>query len=106
MTLPIVAQAPTSTPITPEVGRQAELHRVATEFEAILVRQLLHGSGVAQGAEGYADMAVDALAGGLTRSGGLGLARQLEDALARQLREIAPEGTQLASSPEDPGRTR
>jgi Rod binding domain-containing protein len=108
MTLPVGTLPTLTQGVTPgaaPAGQEA-LHRVATEFEAILVRQLLQGSGVAHGAEGYADMAVDALAGGLTRTGGLGLARQLERALARELREIVPAGGDSPSSVAEGDRTQ
>ncbi len=44
---------------------------------------------------GYADMAVDALATGVEKAGGLGLARRLEETLSHSLsriREGGPEG--------------
>jgi Rod binding domain-containing protein len=62
----------------------SDLHRVAKEFEAIMVHELLQAANVAGGGQGsYKGMAVDAFANGISQAGGLGLARQLEDALAR-----------------------
>lgn len=85
---------------TPSALRQAEeakpaaaaaraetgaLGRVAREFEQILVRQLVSAAklGGKKGEVGYGAMVGDALAGAITASGGLGLARCLEQALAR-----------------------
>jgi Rod binding domain-containing protein len=62
------------------------LHTVAQEFESMLLRQMLtaaHMGGSHGKEDAYSGMAVDALASGVERSGGLGLARQLEDAVAR-----------------------
>lgn len=65
--------------------RSAKLHHAAHEFESMLVKQLLKaakmgGTGTDK-SSGYADMAVDALANGIEKGGGLGLARRIEDAL-------------------------
>ena len=60
------------------------LHKVAKEFETMLVHQLLDAAKIAgegQGA-GYGSMAVDALANGVSQAGGLGIAQQIETALA------------------------
>src|SRR3954463_9426913 len=65
-------------------AKAANLHKAASEFESMLVRQLLtaaHMGGNKQDA--YSGMAVDALASGIERGGGLGLTRQIEDAIAR-----------------------
>ena len=58
----------------------------------MLLRQLLHTSKMGGSAGGYADMAVDALATGISEAGGIGLTRQLEAVLAGQLstREADP----------------
>jgi Rod binding domain-containing protein len=67
--------------------RADKIRHAATEFETILVKQLLKaaklgGPGGDEKANGYADMAVDALASGIEQGGGLGLARRLEEALS------------------------
>lgn len=63
----------------------SDLHRVASEFEAMLLRQLLHTAKMGNGAGSYGEMAVDALASGISDAGGIGLTRQLEAVLAGQL---------------------
>jgi Rod binding domain-containing protein len=66
-------------------AKTAKLEKAAGEFEQIFVKQLLKEAKVG-GAEkeggGYGDMAVDALASGVQKGGGLGLAKQIEAALA------------------------
>jgi Rod binding domain-containing protein len=68
----------------PKDARTAKLEKAAGEFEQIFVKQLLKeakvGGSEKQG--GYGDMAVDALASGVQKGGGLGLAKQIEAALA------------------------
>jgi Rod binding domain-containing protein len=60
-----------------------KLHTAAREFESILVKQLLSAAKVGgQNPSGYADMAVDALATGVEKAGGLGLARKIEETLS------------------------
>lgn len=76
-------------------GVQSDLHRVASEFEAMLLRQLLHTSKMGGGGS-YGDMAVDALATGISDAGGIGLTRQLESVLAGQM------GAQAGAHPAAP----
>jgi Rod binding domain-containing protein len=66
----------------------ASLHQMAKEFETMLVHQLLDAAKVggdanASGTSAYRGMAVDAFANGVSQAGGLGLAKQIEDALTR-----------------------
>jgi Rod binding domain-containing protein len=61
---------------------------MAKEFETMLVHQLLDaakvgGEGASGGTSAYRGMTVDALANGVSQAGGLGLAKQIEDALTR-----------------------
>lgn len=65
-------------------ARTAKLEKAAGEFEQIFVKQLLKEAkvGGSQKEGGYGDMAVDALASGVQKGGGLGLAKQIEAALA------------------------
>lgn len=72
-------------PAPTAASRPSDLHRVATEFEAMLLRQLLSASKMGSGAGGYSDMAVDALANGINQAGGVGLAQQIERVLQGQL---------------------
>jgi Rod binding domain-containing protein len=67
--------------------RAEKVQHAAAEFESILVKQLLKaaklgGSGGDEKANGYADMAVDALASAIEQGGGLGLARRIQDAIS------------------------
>jgi Rod binding domain-containing protein len=56
------------------------IHKAAQEFEGVLLRQLLEASkiGGGQKAGQYGSMAVDALADGITKAGGLGLVSVIE----------------------------
>ncbi len=64
---------------------RANLHKVAEEFETLMVHQLLEAAklGGEEKDSGYKGMVVDAAASGISKGGGLGLARQIEEALAR-----------------------
>jgi Rod binding domain-containing protein len=73
----------------------AKLKAAADQFEAVFVRQLLKASrfGEDMGEAGYGGMALEALADGVTKQGGLGLARAIEDALrGSSMRERAKRG--------------
>jgi len=73
----------------------AKLKSAAEQFEAVFVRQLLKASrfGEDMGEAGYGGMALEALADGVTKQGGLGLARAIEDTLrAAATREPAKRG--------------
>jgi Rod binding domain-containing protein len=66
----------------------SNLHKMAKEFETLLVHQLLDAAKVggetkSGGSSAYQGMAVDAFANGVSQAGGLGLAKQIEDALTR-----------------------
>jgi Rod binding domain-containing protein len=68
-------------------ARAEKIRHAANEFEEILVKQLLKAAKLGnpngdEKANGYADMAVDALASGIEHGGGLGLARRIEQALS------------------------
>jgi Rod binding domain-containing protein len=69
----------------PESSEAAKLHSAATQFEAVFVRQLLKAAkfGEEMGSSGYGGMALEALADGVTRQGGLGLAKAIEDTLRK-----------------------
>jgi len=86
-----------STPIAPVTAqplltdasaRKAEkLHEATRDFESLLIKQLLSAAKVGGDSKGsgYADMAVDALATGIEKGGGLGLARRIEETIAHSL---------------------
>ncbi len=88
---------------TPTDPRIAKLKTAATEFESLLVKQLLKaaklgGSGGDEKSNGYGDMAVDALATAVERGGGLGLASRIEQAVGGAAhRTLAPALTHSAS---------
>jgi Rod binding domain-containing protein len=65
-------------------ARTEKLEKAAGEFESLFVKQLLKEAKIGGDPKsgGYADMAVDALATGIQRGGGLGLAKRIEQALA------------------------
>lgn len=85
----------------PKDPRTAKLERAAGEFEQIFVKQLLKEAklGGAQKEGGYGDMAVDALASGVQKGGGLGLAKQIEAALAAHHQTPSTGGTTNPVSP-------
>lgn len=90
MTITAIGPTPTAQGAAPVQGPDPKtdhkIREVAREFEAMLVRQMLTAAGVGgKDKEGaYAGMEVDALANGVTRGRGLGLAQQIADALARE----------------------
>lgn len=78
--------APVASPALPaadaDTRRTEKLKQAAHDFESLLVKQFLKASKVGGDAKGgYGDMAVDALADGIERAGGLGLAQRIQDAL-------------------------
>lgn len=86
--------------------RADKLRHAASEFEGILVKQLLKAAKLGspngeEKANGYADMAVDALASGIERAGGLGLARRIEESLSRSHPDLSSLGavTHTAAAP-------
>jgi len=74
-------------------GVPRDVQQMAREFESMLLRQLLNATTMGQEHGGYGDMAVSSLADGISRTGGIGLAQQIERALSRQL----PPSTQAPS---------
>lgn len=81
-------KGPTSTAAVSE-GSATEKKKAADAakgFEEIFLRQLL--SAVKTGKQsGYGGMATEALASGLSRAGGIGLAEQIEKSLAAALKK-------------------
>ncbi len=70
--------------------------RVAKDFEAVFIHQILqssHALGMNDGT-GYAGMALDALATGISEGGGLGLAQSIQRVLdqAQAAEKISPKG--------------
>jgi len=67
------------TAVPPE--KAPALQHATREFEAIFIRQMLQSAHIMGKTENaYAGIATDALATTLTESGGIGLARKLEEA--------------------------
>jgi Rod binding domain-containing protein len=65
----------------------------AGEFEACLLRQMFQSAkfGGDKSEHGYGSMIVDAMATGVVQGGGLGLAKALQDSLAKQLhQQVSP----------------
>lgn len=63
--------------------RTRKVQSAARDFETILVKQLLAAAKMGgDGKGGYGDMAVDALADGIEKGGGLGLTDQIARALS------------------------
>ena len=60
---------------SPAAKKQAQIAKVAKEFEAVLVRQVLTAAKAAgsDSSSQYGGMAIDALADGIMKGGGLGL---------------------------------
>lgn len=87
------AQAPEAKADAEDARREAELRGVATQFEAVFLAQMMQHAGVGKGAEGFDGGAgEDAFRGQLIAEqaklmagkGGIGLAEQLFQALARR----------------------
>ncbi len=78
-----IAARPAAVPSVKD-ARTEKLEKAAGEFESLFVKQLLKEAKIGgdQKSGGYADMAVDALATGIQRGGGLGLAKRIEEAMA------------------------
>ena len=66
---------------TAESKRAEDAKKVGQDFEAILVRQMLAQTNIG-GKGGYADMATEALSSAITKGGGLGLGKIIEQQLA------------------------
>lgn len=64
-----------------------KIAHVASQFEEVFLRQLLAASKIGGKDEGggYGSMAVDALASGISRGGGFGIAKQIEAALSHSM---------------------
>jgi hypothetical protein len=89
MSSPIAPISPTPHGTDAEARRTEKLHSATREFEELLVKQLLNAAKIGgEKSTGYADMAVDALAKGVEKGGGLGLARRLEETLSHSLSRI------------------
>ncbi|MBV9947584.1 MAG: hypothetical protein JOZ69_12090 [Myxococcales bacterium] len=83
--------------------RLDKARHAASEFESMLVKQLLKAAhiGATAGSEkanGYGDMAVDALASAIEHGGGLGLSNRIQQAL--HLSAHAGAATALAPAPQ------
>lgn len=81
---PATGLTATNGPLTETAEKKrAEISQAAKQFEGIFVRQLLDAAKVmgSKGSSGYGSMGVEALADGVVRAGGLGLARQIELAM-------------------------
>jgi len=100
ITLPAAAGA-LSPSANPE--RRGRIYKAAQEFEELLLSSLLKPleqsfsspSGQDAGADDYGYMAIQGLAGALSKSGGIGIA----DLLARQLMRTEVPGEARSSSP-------
>ena len=67
----------------PKAAEAAKLEQAAQQFEAVFVRHLLKSSKITEGMgeSGYGGMALEALADGVTKGGGLGLAKAIADSI-------------------------
>ncbi|MFO0738537.1 MAG: hypothetical protein U0270_21760 [Labilithrix sp.] len=73
---------------TAESKKVEDARKVGQDFEAILVRQMLAQTNIG-GKGGYADMATEALSSAVTKGGGLGLSKMIEQQLAPHHAESA-----------------
>lgn len=64
-----------------DAKKREDAKKVGQDFEAILVRQMLAQTNIG-GKGGYADMATEALSSAVTKGGGLGLGKVIEQQLA------------------------
>ncbi|MBM4359845.1 MAG: hypothetical protein FJ096_17215 [Deltaproteobacteria bacterium] len=88
-----------SRPAGAKPDEAGKLHDAAMQFEAVFVRQLLKAAkfGEDMGSSGHASMALEALADSVTRQGGLGLAKAIEDTLRKT--ELSARAPQRKESP-------
>lgn len=84
----------------------SRVREAAKQFEGIFVRQLLEAAKIMgpKGSQGHGAMAVESLADGVVRAGGLGLARQIEVALSGTA--LASPTTEKSSSPDKTHRSQ
>jgi Rod binding domain-containing protein len=78
-----------------------KIAHVASQFEEVFARQLLSSAkmgGESDGGGGYSAMTIDALATGVTKGGGLGIAQSIEMALSHSSGPAAP----IAKAPQTP----
>ena len=83
VTMESASRTPTDRPDA-KAAVDPKIQEAAREFESMFVRQILSAAkvgGAHQESQGYDGMVVDALATGIANGGGLGLAREIEDAL-------------------------
>lgn len=74
-----------------ETDKNTKVSQVASEFESLLLKQILEGAKVCgKKDDAYTGMAVTGLADALAKAGGTGLAKQLEEALSPR-HEITPQ---------------
>ena len=71
----------------PKKDKAKEIRDAADAFEAILLRQMLASAKVA-GKGSYSDMGTEALAGAVSKAGGLGLGRAIEQAIGQSHRAV------------------
>jgi Rod binding domain-containing protein len=90
-------------------AESAKTKQMAQEFEAMFLRQILTsakigGESKSGGGNGYQSMGVDALASTISKSGGMGLAKQIEDIVARTEHRViqAPGTASTVSATETP----
>lgn len=74
--------APTAGGTPAKKDHTKEIRDAADAFEAILLRQMLSSAKVA-GKGSYSDMGTEALAGAVSKAGGLGLGRAIEQAIGQ-----------------------
>lgn len=83
------------------IKKDLALEHAAREMETVFVRHMLEAAkiGGEKSQSGYGSMAVDALAQGIERSGGIGLTRGILDALNphRNPPPVAPENPSVPS---------
>ncbi len=75
-------QGAAATAAADETKAKDDAAKVARDFEAILVRQMLSSTKVAGKGGGYSDMAVEALAASIASAGGLGMSHAIEQAIS------------------------
>lgn len=86
MTTAVGTVSPVATATTdPAHENRKVTSKVAREFEEVFLHQILQSSHVLGKGDssGYAGMALDALASGLSQAGGVGLARTLQSVIDR-----------------------
>jgi Rod binding domain-containing protein len=70
-----------------QAPEKRKLHEAASQFEAVFLKQMLASAKIAPSG-GHGALALDALADGIARAGGIGLAMIIEELAAKEISKV------------------